>query len=94
MKSYTIDYSAQAKQDLRDLTLYIALDNLNKAFEFSREIENEIANLSLFPLLGKEDKSTESRKLFKKPYTIYYTVDEKAKKIEIVHIRHGARKPL
>ena len=93
MKNFKIEYSARAKKDLRDLAYYIALDNKERALSFRKEIEQEIANLSGFPYLGKEtDKG--KRSIVKKPYIIYYVVNEETKTVEILHIRHGARKSL
>jgi plasmid stabilization system protein ParE len=56
-------------------------------------MEADIQNLSGFPYIGKEDDATKVRRIVKNPYVIYYTVNDEAQTVEVVHIRHSARKP-
>jgi len=42
---------------------------------------------------GPIRKRAQARKLVHSPFLIYYRVNTTQRKIEIIHIRHGARKP-
>ncbi|MCL2061852.1 MAG: type II toxin-antitoxin system RelE/ParE family toxin [Firmicutes bacterium] len=91
MKNYVIYYHEQAQKDLLDLTAYIALDDKDTAINFRTEIENVISTLSTFPNIGKEVSTKECRRIIKKPYIIYYEVNELTQEIAILYILHGAR---
>ena len=91
--SYSIILSPQAIGDFNGIFDYIAQDSLAAAIKFTNELKEQISNLSSFPYIGKEDKENKCRCIIKKPYVIYYALNEEKKKAEILHIRHSARKP-
>ncbi|HEX5432745.1 MAG TPA: type II toxin-antitoxin system RelE/ParE family toxin [Candidatus Angelobacter sp.] len=47
-----------------------------------------------FPFMGSAiRKRPRVRKLVHTPILVYYRVDEKKRVIEVLHLRHGSRKP-
>jgi plasmid stabilization system protein ParE len=50
--------------------------------------------LARFPRMGGVVRKRPSvRKVVHSPYLVYYRVREAKREIEILHVRHGARKP-
>jgi plasmid stabilization system protein ParE len=50
--------------------------------------------LAWFPRMGKiTRKKSRVRKLVHSPILVYYQIDEERRLIEILHLRHGSRKP-
>jgi len=88
---YQIALSPQAQLDIELVFDYIAIDNPIKAQKFINEIINKIETLEIYPNAGKVDTVNNCRVLVKRPYLIYYRVLDNLAKVEIIHIRHGAR---
>jgi toxin ParE1/3/4 len=90
---YRITVSPRARRDLVEIVDYISKDNPNAAEQFGRAILNHIELLATFPRVGAPLKGRpEIRKLLHSPVRIYYRVDEKRKRVQILHFWHSARK--
>ncbi|MCL2061475.1 MAG: type II toxin-antitoxin system RelE/ParE family toxin [Firmicutes bacterium] len=90
---FQVILSNEATDNYNFIFDYIALDNPFKAKEFTDEILARISSLEDFPYTGNEITKNE-RYISKKPYKIFYTINEETHRIEITHIRHGARDEL
>jgi len=86
-----IDWSARAKQDLRNLKAYIGCGSLFYAKRFVLKILQNVENLSSFPEMGRhvpeacEQKNI--RELIIQGYRVIYLVEVNA--IYILAIVHG-----
>ncbi|MDG3442221.1 type II toxin-antitoxin system RelE/ParE family toxin [Nitrospirillum amazonense] len=82
-----------AEQDLKDITYFIAQDDVDRALAFAEELEAICQKRALFPAAGKAcDHLLSGGRCFPyKNYIIYYRSVPKLNAIEILHILHGAR---
>ena len=87
---YFILFTDTAKQDLRDIALYIAEETKNKqrAKTFVKELTDQCLRLEDFPLSGFIPKdrllsSSGYRFLVHKEYLIFYTVGEDSKQVYV-----------
>ncbi len=91
---YTIRLLQAAEDDFREIITYIAFDNPSAAEEIADKIENNLLNLSTYPLLGKIPKEEDLvhmgyRFLVVHNYLIFYTIENRT--IWVHRIIHGAR---
>ena len=91
---YRLVYTQKALNDLAEIIGHIAEDDAQPASRFGRSLIEHIDLLARFPRMGGLiRKRSQIRKLLHSPFHVYYHVRESECVIEIVHIRHGARKP-
>lgn len=88
--SYKIEFTQTAKEDLRDIALYIAEESkeISIALRFVEKLQNSVEQLKSFPLSGACPKdrvlcSFGYRFLVHKDYLTFYTVDEEKKTVYI-----------
>lgn len=86
-----IQRTAQAEEDLIELWLYIAQDNLPAADRVLDDIENGCQHLAENPLMGRlrSDIAPELRYFVVGKYLILYRIVPNG--IQIVRVIHGAR---
>jgi plasmid stabilization system protein ParE len=90
---YRLLYSQRSLSDLGELLGHIAEDDAEAACRFGASLLDHVDLLSRFPRLGGAiRKRSRVRKLLHSPLLVYYRVDEDKRLIEILHVRHGARK--
>ncbi len=85
-------FSPLARDDLRNLGVYIAQQSLSRAFSFTNELVTACEALTEWPLsspLIPVDGNVELRRRVYKCHLIIYRVTEEA--VEIVRIFHGSR---
>jgi toxin ParE1/3/4 len=90
----TIIWSFQAREDLRDITAYIAADNPAAADSFGFRLMSKVDLLAQFPELGRvvpEEQDEAIREIILRPYRIVYQVLPGQNTVAIVRIWHGAR---
>jgi len=95
--AYLISIASRAERDLADLYGEINADQSDAALEWYRALKDSILSLeeqpNRCPLIRKRNKL---RHLLygHKPhvYRVIYRVLEKRKEVEVLHIRHGARR--
>ncbi|MEA1650151.1 type II toxin-antitoxin system RelE/ParE family toxin [Nitrospirillum sp. BR 11164] len=82
-----------AEQDLQDIALFIAQDDVDRALAFVEELESVCRRRALFPAAGTacHHLLPGTRRFPYKNYVIYYRTIPGANAIEILHILHGAR---
>jgi plasmid stabilization system protein ParE len=90
---YRLLYSQKSLNDLGEILGHIAEEDAEAASRFGTSLLDHIDLLSRFPRLGAIiRKRSWVRKLLHRPFLVYYRVDEDRRLIEILHVRHGARK--
>lgn len=91
---YRLVYAQKALNDLAEIISHIAEDDADAAAHFGSSLVEHVELLTRFPRMGGLiRKRPLIRKLLHSPFLIYYRVREAKRKIEVLHIRHGARKP-
>jgi plasmid stabilization system protein ParE len=91
---YRLLYTQKALSDLAEIMGHIAEDDAEAASRFGISLIEHVELLARFPRMGGLiRKRARIRKLLHSPFLVYYHVREAKRQIEIVHIRHGARKP-
>jgi len=92
--AYKIIWSLQARDDLREIVLFIAADNPVIAESFGCQLLNKADLLAAFPELGRvvpEIDQENIREIVLRPYRIIYQVIPARQIVAIVRIWHGAR---
>jgi len=91
---YRLLYTQRALNDLAEIIGHIAEDDADAASRFGSSLLDHVDLLARFPRMGSIiRRRPQVRKLVHSPFLIYYRVDDVKRVIEIVHLRHGARKP-
>ena len=96
---YRVRLSERALRDLEEIYVRIEGASSNQAHAWFNGIEAAIYSLERFPNRGApapEKRNVHHLLYGRKPdvYRILYVIDGKARTVEVLHIRHGARKPL
>ncbi len=91
---YRLLYTQKALSDLAEIIGHIAEDDAEAASHFGSSLIDHVELLARFPRMGGLiRKRAQVRKLLHSPFLVYYHVRDAKREIEILHIRHGARKP-
>jgi plasmid stabilization system protein ParE len=91
---YRLLYTQKALNDLAEITGHIAEDDADAASRFGSSLLDHIDLLTRFPRMGALiRKRRRVRKLVHSPILVYYQVHEDTHVIEVLHLRHGSRKP-
>lgn len=93
---FRVELTARAGRDLRLIYRHIHADSSVQAFAWFNGLEARVYSLDEYPNRGAitpESKKLRHRLYGNKPhiYRITYSVDQRAKKVRVLHIRHGAR---
>jgi len=94
---YHIVIQPRAAADLETIHRYISRDSSNNAASFIRSLIAAFDSLQEFPsryavYAGRRSPSEAVRRMPVLPYVIYYRVRDDAKSVDILTVRHGARK--
>lgn len=91
---YRLLYTQRALNDLAEIIGHIAEDDAEAASRFGSSLLDHVDLLARFPRMGGLiRKRSLVRKLLHSPFLVYYHVHENKRVIEVLHLRHGARKP-
>jgi plasmid stabilization system protein ParE len=91
---YRLLYTQKALNDLAEIIGHIAEDDAQAASRFGSSLAAHVELLVRFPRMGGLiRKRPLVRKLLHSPFLVYYQVREAKREIEVLHIRHGSRKP-
>jgi toxin ParE1/3/4 len=91
---YRVFYTQKALNDLADIVSRIAEDDDEAASRFGASLLDHVELLARFPRMGRTvRKRSGVRNLVHSPFLIYYRIHERKQMIEVLHLRHGARKP-
>ncbi len=86
--SYAVSWSLEARSDLADIHVFIAL---GAADRFIEDLTAAVNSLETFPNRGRP-AADGSRELVFGAYLVLYLVEDRT--VSILRIRHGARRPL
>ena len=90
-KEYKVIFSRSARNELRDIAFYIALDNPEKSKTFISQIRQHFSTqLIKMPLSYRKIKGN-VRMIPYKRYGALYCVDERRKLIKILHVFGGGQ---
>jgi toxin ParE1/3/4 len=92
--AYKIIWSLQARDDLREVVLFIAAHNPTAAESFGMRLMAKTDSLGSFPQLGRvvpEENDENIREVILRPYRIIYLVIPAQQIIAIARIWHAAR---
>ncbi len=91
---YGLLYTQKALNDLAEIVGHIAEDDAEAASRYAISLLDHIDLLTRVPRMGGViRKRRRVRKLLHSPVLVYYLVNEDSHLIEVLHLRHGARKP-
>ena len=91
---YRLLYTQRALNDLGEIIAHIAEDDAEAASRFGCSLLDHIDLLARFPRMGSSIRQrVRVRKLVHSPIVVYYQIDEGQRVIEVLHLRHAARKP-
>lgn len=88
---YTITLSDEAQEDYDNIFERIKEYDEQTAESFTADLLKRIGLLADTPLIGKETSDEKSRRIVKKPYLIYYEVDQAEREITVLYIKHEAQ---
>jgi len=91
---YRLFYTQKALSDLAEIIGYIAEDDTEAASRFGSSLLDHVALLARYPRIGGIiRKRSQVRKLVHSPVLVYYQIHESERLIEVLHFRHGSRRP-
>lgn len=94
MDRYKVLYQPRSLTDIRRIVGYIAEDSESVASSFGSALLDHIDLLEIYPRMGVATRRGQVRKLIHGPIVVYYRVIDRSRVVEILHVRHGSRKPL
>ncbi len=90
---FRLRYTQRALRDLAEIISYIAEDDASAASHFGNTLLDHVELLTRFPRMGNPVESRPGlRKLTHSPILVYYRIREPKGVIDILHLRHAARK--
>lgn len=87
--TYRVEVAARANRDLLRLYQFVHAQDSAKAAAWFNGIENLVLSLDKHPDRGSV--TPENKKLRHLLYRITYRVDQRARRVQVLHVRHGAR---
>jgi toxin ParE1/3/4 len=89
-----IRYTQTALREVDEILFYIAERNRAAAVAVKARVDQTVAALADFPEMAQSTDEPGVRKMpiGRYPYLIYYAIEED--EVVILHVRHGARRPL
>jgi toxin ParE1/3/4 len=86
-------YSETALHELDEIFAYIYERNRSAAVAVVNRIERLASLIEEQPFIGHvtDEEGVRMMPVVRYPFLIFYTVDDKADEVVIVHVRHGAR---
>jgi plasmid stabilization system protein ParE len=90
-----VRWSQTALAQLDDIFLYIYQSNRSAALSVTKRVEELASLLGEFPFIGHLTDEADVRILpvVRYPFVIFYTIDDAAGEVVILHVRHTAQAP-
>jgi toxin ParE1/3/4 len=97
--TYRVELTARADRNLKRIFRYINAESSPQAFAWFNELEAAILSLDRHAKrspVTAENRAVRHLLFGKKPnvYRVIFAIDERARVVRVLHIRHGARRPL
>ena len=90
---YKVIFAPAAIERLQEIVRYIARDNPSAAEKFGLRLVDQADLLADFPELGRPYRKRDNvRRLYCKPYWIYYRVQHDKRVVEVMEFWHSARR--
>ncbi len=91
-----VRWSETALAEIESIFAYIHERNRTAASAVVKRIEDLIALLAEFPLMGHlaDEDGVRVLPVVRYPFLIFYAINQTAQEIVILHVRHGAQEPL
>ncbi|MGA2176708.1 MAG: type II toxin-antitoxin system RelE/ParE family toxin [Verrucomicrobiota bacterium] len=90
---YKVNFAPQALQRLEEIVRVIAKDNPPAAEKFGLRLVDRTVLLADFPELGRPYRKREGvRRLWCRPYWVYYRIQPERHVVEIMDFWHSARR--
>jgi toxin ParE1/3/4 len=91
--TYRIERTKVAADDLLDIWLALALEDVLTADRHLRRLEKAVAQLADFPRIGpsRDDIRPGIRAILRAPYLVFYTVDDASRSVLIVRVVDARR---
>ena len=91
---YRLLFTQKALGDLAEIVGHIAQDDDEAASRFGKALLDHVDLLGRFPRMGNATrKKSPVRRLVHSPILVYYQIHEEKRLVEVLHFRHGSRKP-
>lgn len=96
---YLVRLTERAARDLESIYDFIEADSSENAFRWFNELAESINSLESYPERGapvSRSKTTRQILFGENPHTYktIYAVERKRKVVNVLHLRHGARRPI
>ncbi len=89
-----IVFAPLARDNIRDIQTYIAIDNISAAARVASEIRRTIDALATYPLIGQIYQDDVRRLVVTRyPYVVFYLVDQAAGQVSILTVQHAHQLP-
>ena len=91
---FKVIWADAAIADLHEVCSFIARDNPEAALRVGQGILDHVRILAQFPFIGPaypRGARGSLRQIVFRSYRIFYDVAEESGRVEILHVRHGAR---
>lgn len=90
-----VRYSRRALAQLDDIYNYIEAHDAQAAAAVKARIKRSIDRLARFPYSGRATDNPSIRLLAirRYPYLVFYSVDDDAREVHILRVRHSVRDP-
>jgi plasmid stabilization system protein ParE len=97
--AYLVNITARAERDFASLYEELKVAQSGAALKWYRELKEAVLSLEEIPLrcpVTRENRQLRHLLYGRKPYVyrVIYRVLEKQKRVDVLHIRHGARQDL
>ena len=91
---YHLRFTQRALNDLAEIIGHIAEDDAESAARFGNSLLDHVDLLRQFPhMAGTIRGRSHVRKLVHSPILVYYQAHDDTRLVEVLHVRHGSRKP-
>jgi plasmid stabilization system protein ParE len=91
---YRLLFTQRALSDLAEIIGHLAEASDEAASRFGNSLLDHVELLTRFPRVGSTiRKRARVRKLLHSPIMVYYQIREDKRVVEVLHFRHGSRKP-
>lgn len=91
---YRINITPSALNDIQDGLEYYNSKAANLGFRFADEVDNSLQAIAKMPVAyGYRYKNVRGKLLYKFPFLIFFTVDEKNFSIDVLRIFHTSQNP-
>jgi toxin ParE1/3/4 len=97
--TYRVELTARASRNLKRIFRHINAESSPRAFAWFNELEAAVLSLDQHPErspVTPENRTLRHLLFGKTPnvYRIIFAIDARARVVRVLHIRHGARRPL